>query len=437
MPMSDTIAQALAAIRTANASLNAFTALRDETSASSMALQLTGPLAGKLIAVKDIFDTADLPTAYGSPIYSGHQPSTEAAMVGIIRRAGGLVIGKSVTTEFAYLQPASTLNPAAPGCTPGGSSAGSAAAVAAGLVPLALGSQTGGSTIRPASYCGIAGFKPSFGILPAAGMKCFAWSLDTVGLFARTVAEVSDFAQAVSGQRIIAAAPREPGEWTIGVPADYPWGETSASAQRAMARATEVLRSAGARLVDCTLPSWAAQAFAAHDAVQGWEAARSLALEIETGLDRLSPLLREYLLASAEISEETYAAAQAVARKARLQCCEWLAGSFDVLLTPSAPDEPPVGYASTGASTFNRAWTLLGTPCLNVPGCVGINNRPMGLQLIAPPRHDGDCLAAGLLLERLLRARTCKPRRSNRLRTPSPVMPTRSGIESLRTCRIE
>src|SRR4029453_18627800 len=122
----DTVVQALAAIRTANASLKAFTALRDDTSASSMARQLMGPLSGKLIAVKDIFDTADFPTAYGSPIYSGHQPSTDAAMVGIIRKAGGLVIGKSVTTEFAYLQPASTLNPAAPGSTPGGSSAGSA-----------------------------------------------------------------------------------------------------------------------------------------------------------------------------------------------------------------------------------------------------------------------------------------------------------------------
>ncbi|NPC57244.1 amidase [Caenimonas soli] len=403
MATPDNVAQALAAIRTANPSLKAFTAVRDDASASSMARQLTGPLAGKLIAVKDIFDTADFPTAYGSPIYSGHQPSTEAAMVGIIRNAGGLVIGKSVTTEFAYLEPACTLNPAAPGCTPGGSSAGSAAAVAAGLVPLSVGSQTGGSTIRPASYCGIAGFKPSFGVLPTAGMKCFAWSLDTVGLFARTVAEVSEFARAASGQRIMPPASREPGEWTIGVPDAYPWGEISASAQRAMARATEVLRAAGARLVPCTLPSWAAEAFTAHDTVQGWEAARALALETDTGLDRLSPLLREYLLASAKITDEAYAAAQAVAREARLRCREWLAG-VDVLLTPSAPDEPPMGNASTGASTFNRAWTLLGTPCLNVPGAVGVNNRPMGVQFIAPPGNDSDCLAAGLLLEHLLRA---------------------------------
>ena len=402
MANHDSVAQALAAIRSANVSLRAFTAVRDDASASSMSWQLAGPLAGKLVAVKDIFDTADFPTAYGSPIYSGHQPSTEAAMVGIIRSAGGLVIGKSVTTEFAYLQPAPTLNPAAPGCTPGGSSAGSAAAVAAGLVPLAVGSQTGGSIIRPASYCGIAGFKPSFGLLPTGGMKCFAWSLDTVGLFARTVAEVGDFARAASGQRIMAPTPREPGEWTIGIPDAYPWGQVSASAQRAMARAAEVLHGAGVRLVSCSLPSWAADAFAAHDTVQGWEAARALALEMDTGLDRLSPLLRDYLLACREITDEAYAVAQAVSRQARFDCREWLAG-VDVLLTPSAPDEAPLGYASTGASTFNRAWTLLGTPCLSVPGAVGVNKRPMGLQLIAPPGHDSDCLAAGLLLERLLR----------------------------------
>lgn len=403
MATPDSLTQALAAIRTANASLRAFTAVRDDASAASMARQLAGPLAGKLVAVKDIFDTADFPTAYGSPIYSGHQPSTEAAMVGIIRQAGGLVIGKSVTTEFAYLQPAATLNPAAPGCTPGGSSAGSAAAVAAGLVPLSLGSQTGGSTIRPASYCGIAGFKPSFGILPTAGMKCFSWSLDTVGLFARTVAEVSDFARAASGQRIMAPKPREPRDWTVGIPDAYPWGETSASAQRAMARASEALRAGGARLVSCTLPTWVAEAFAAHDTVQGWEAARALALEVASGLDRLSPLLRQYLLACTKITDEAYAVAQEVSRQGRFQSREWLAG-VDVLLTPSAPDEPPMGHASTGASTFNRAWTLLGTPCLNVPGAVGVNDRPMGLQLIAPPGNDSECLAAGLLLERLLRA---------------------------------
>jgi Asp-tRNA(Asn)/Glu-tRNA(Gln) amidotransferase A subunit family amidase len=353
--------------------------------------------------VKDIFDTADLPTSYGSPIYAGHQPATEAAMVAIVRRAGGLVIGKSATTEFAYLHPADTLNPAAPGCTPGGSSAGSAAAVAAGLVPLAIGSQTGGSTIRPASYCGIVGFKPSFALLPTAGMKCFSWSLDTVGLFARSVQEVSLFAQAVSGKRIVTPERRDPGDWVVGVPDAYPWGELSASAQQAMARATAALQQAGARVVNCTLPRWAAHAFIAHDTVQGWEAARALRREVETSADRLSPLLREYLSASAEISDEAYAKAQAVATRVRIECGKWLPG-VDVLLTPSAPDEPPMGYASTGASTFNRAWTLLGAPCVGVPGAVGVNGRPMGLQLIAPAGSDDVCLAAGAMLELAIRS---------------------------------
>jgi Asp-tRNA(Asn)/Glu-tRNA(Gln) amidotransferase A subunit family amidase len=391
-------------IRAADANLKAFAALRDEDSARRLAQQPQGPLAGQLVAVKDIFDTADLPTCYGTAIYAGHQSATEAAMVGIIRRAGGLVIGKAVTVEFAYLYPAATLNPAAPGCTPGGSSAGSAAAVAAGLVPLAIGSQTGGSTVRPASFCGIAGFKPTFGLLPTAGMKSFSWSLDTVGLFARTVGEVSRFAQAVSGMRVEVCPPASPASWTVGIPRSYPWGEVSASAAQALALAAQRLREAGARVVDVELPAWAADCFVAHDAVQGWEAVRALAWEIETALDRMSPVLRDYLVQAHSISDESYAAAQAAAARSRLACAQWLPG-VDVLLTPSAPDEAPRGYATTGSSTFNRAWTLLGTPCLNVPGATGVNGLPMGLQVIAPPGEDSRCLAAGVMLEGLLAPR--------------------------------
>ena len=402
MTQHQSLAEALSRIRAANTELKAFASLRGDDSASALAQQLAGPLAGQLVAVKDIFDTADLPTSYGSPIYAGYQPATEAAMVAIVRRAGGLVIGKSVTTEFAYLHPADTLNPVAPGCTPGGSSAGSAAAVAAGLVPLAIGSQTGGSTIRPASYCGIVGFKPSFAVLPTAGMKCFSWSLDTVGLFARTVREVSQFAQAVSGRRIVAQAARAPADWVVGVHYAYPWGELSASAGQAMDRATAALRAAGVRVVNSTLPSWAGEAFVAHDAVQGWEAVRALRREMETAADRLSPLLREYLTASTQISDEAYAKAQAALARTRSECALWLPG-IDVLLSPSAPDEPPAGYASTGASTFNRAWTLLGAPCVSVPGAVGVNGRPMGLQMIAPPGADDVCLAAGAMLESVLK----------------------------------
>ncbi|HKB53618.1 MAG TPA: amidase [Ramlibacter sp.] len=390
--------QQLAALRAADSDLHAFAALLDDTAVQGAA---AGPLGGRWVAVKDIFDTADLPTGYGSPIYAGHQPGGDAALIGIIRRAGGIVIGKSVTTEFAFLEPAITRNPAAPGCTPGGSSAGSAAAVAAGLVPLAVGSQTGGSTIRPASYCGVVGFKPTFALLPTAGMKCFSWSLDTVGLFARRVADVALFAQALSGGRIGELPQRPAGQRVVGVPDAYPWGELSASARQALQRGAAALRQAGAKVVPVALPSWAADAFTNHDAVQGWETVRALACEMATANDRFSPLLRDYLAGALKMTDAEYAAAQAKAAAARAACAHWFDG-VDVLLTPSAPDEPPQGYGSTGVSTFNRAWTLLGTPCVSVPGCTGVTGRPMGLQLIAPAGQDRLCLAAGAQLEEAL-----------------------------------
>jgi Asp-tRNA(Asn)/Glu-tRNA(Gln) amidotransferase A subunit family amidase len=398
------VLEALARIRAANSSLKAFAAIRDDESAEQLAGRLRGPLAGRLVAVKDIFDTSDFPTSYGSSIYSGHQPSTEAAMVAIVREAGGLVAGKSVTTEFAYLHPSATLNPAAPGRTPGGSSSGSAAAVAAGLVPLAIGSQTGGSTIRPASYCGIAGLKPSFGVLPTSGMKCFSWSLDTVGLFARTVGELGEFAAAVSGGRVVPQPAPAPRNVRIGVPRAYVWGEVTPGAAKAIALARHRLQAAGAIVIDCDLPAWAAECFFAHDAVQGWEAARALAAEMERHREHLSPLLRDYLVEARKVSDDEYSRAQATAKRARLAAASWLEG-IDVLLTPSAPDEPPEGYATTGTSTFNRAWTLLGTPCVSVPGATGVNGFPMGLQLIAAPNEDSLCLAAGVMLEQLLSPR--------------------------------
>lgn len=401
MTFEAAVTQSLARIRATNGGLKAFAAIRDDASAIEIARRVKGPLAGKLVAIKDIFDTTDFPTAYGSSIYSGHQPSTEAAMVSVVREAGALCAGKSVTTEFAYLQPAATLNPAAPGRTPGGSSAGSAAAVAAGLVQLAIGSQTGGSTIRPASYCGVAGFKPSFGVLPTAGMKCFSWSLDTVGLFAATVAEVREFAQAVSGGRVTRMPARAPAQWRFGIPRAYPWGSISPSAQKALALAAQRLHDAGAQVVECDLPQWAADCYIAHDAVQAWEAARTLAHEFDKQPDQLSPLLRAYLVDARKVTDEAYAGAQSAAREARLQAHDWIDG-VDVLLTPSAPDEAPLGFGSTGASTFNRAWTLLATPCTSVPGATGVNNLPMGVQVIAAPGEDSLCLAAAEMLHALL-----------------------------------
>ncbi len=403
------LADTLARIDAQDASLGAFVALLNPGAAHEQLAQLRnagGPLQGLPVAVKDIFDTAGLPTSYGSALYAGAQPRCDAAIVSVIRRAGGLVIGKSSTTELAFLHPTATRNPNAPGRTPGGSSAGSAAAVAAGLVPFAVGTQTGGSIIRPASYCGVTGFKPSFGLLPTAGLKCFSWSLDTVGLFAPSVAEVAWFAQAVSGHALALesaqATPANP--WVVGVPDAYPWGPVSPSARRAIDAGSRALRAAGARVLGITLPVWMKDVFEAQDVIQGYEAWRALAREVDQLArqpEALSAILRDYLMTARHISAPAYEAAQQTAWQARQACADWFS-QFDVLMTPSAPDEAPPGYGSTGASTFNRAWTLLGLPCVNVAGAVGVNGFPMGLQVIGAPHADRACLEAADFLERSL-----------------------------------
>lgn len=383
-----------------DSTLRAFTARLDLPTALAQLPALTGPLQGLPVALKDIFDTRDFPTRYGSALYPAEPARTDAAMVGVIRRAGGLVIGKSSTTEFAFLNPTATLNPNAPGRTPGGSSAGSAAAVAAGLVPFAIGTQTGGSVIRPASYCGVTGFKPSFGLLPTAGLKCFSWSLDTVGLFAASVPEAAWLAQALSGQALAldAAAPKP---WVVGVPEAYPWTELSPSARQALEAGSRALKAAGADVRRITLPSWIKDVFDAQDIIQGYEVWRSLAHEVDQHPEALSDILRNYLLAARSITPAAYGAAQRTASEGRKACAEWFQG-FDVLMTPSAPDEAPAGYGSTGAAIFNRAWTLLGVPCVNVAGATGVNGFPMGLQIIGAPHADRACLQAAAFLEQAL-----------------------------------
>ncbi len=401
---ADELARAtLARIERDDPAVGAFVCTLEPDVAAAQALRLSGPLAGLPVAVKDIFDTRDLPTAYGSTIHGARPAGCDAAVVSVLRHAGALVIGKSTTTEFAFLHPTATRNPRAPGRTPGGSSAGSAAAVAAGLVPLAIGTQTGGSVIRPASYNGVVGYKPSFGWLPTVGLKCFSWSLDTVGLFSRDVADMAVFAQALTG-RTLAPSPAPRGAaWVVGVPDAYPWGELTPSAARALALGCSALEAAGAELHRVSLPPWAADAFKAHDAVQGFEAARAMSWEFDHHADALSPTLRDYLEGARRVTPAEYEAAQAVSALARAEAAEWL-DRFDLLLTPSAPDQAPEGHASTGVSTFNRAWTLLGVPCISVPGALGVDGAPMGLQLIAPHGADARLLQGAALLERSLAA---------------------------------
>ena len=291
--MIDLCAEAIAA---REAEIGAFAALDVEAARRSAAAPhlLALPLRGLPVGIKDIFDTADFPTAYGSPIYAGHRPNADAAMVMMVRRAGGIVLGKTVTTEFASLEPAGTRNPRNPAHTPGGSSSGSAAAVAAGMLPLAFGSQTGGSVIRPAAFCGVAGFKPSYRMLPTVGMKCFSWSLDTVGLFAASVADVAFAAAAVSG-RDLRVDGRLPAPPTVALVRTHVWDEASAPMQDAVERAARAAERAGARVKELDLPPIFEQAMRAHRIIQDYEAFRALAFEYDRHRDRLGPILRAQL----------------------------------------------------------------------------------------------------------------------------------------------
>ncbi|NQW94252.1 MAG: amidase, partial [Polaromonas sp.] len=269
-------------------------------------------------------------------------------------------------------------------------------------VTFAVGTQTGGSVIRPASYCGVTGFKPSFGLLPTPGIKCFSWSLDTVGLFAASVRDVAWFANAVSGFAL--ALDNVPTKsLRVGVPTAYPWGPVSPSAQLAIDTGVAALRRQGAEVKAITLPAWMKDVFEAQDVIQGFEVWRTMARDMDAHPQAFSNVLRDYLLAASHVSAAAYEAAQLTAQTARASCTDWFS-QFDVLMTPSAPDEAPLGYASTGTSTFNRAWTLLGLPCVNVTGAVGVTSNPMGLQIMGAPRADRQCLAAADFVERALQA---------------------------------
>jgi len=357
------------------------------------------PLRGLPVGIKDIFDTSDLPTQYGSRLYAGHRPRADAAAVAMVRRAGGLILGKTVTTEFASLVPAATRNPRDLAHTPGGSSSGSAAAVAAAMLPLAFGSQTGGSVIRPAAFCGIAGFKPSYQLIPTVGMKAFSWHLDTVGLFAAGVGDVAFAAAAITGRdlrvdRGVPAAPR------LALVRTHLWPQASAAMQAAVEAAARAAQAAGAAVSELTLPPILEEAHRLHRAIQDYEAFRSLAYEYDQHRDALAPSLREQLDRAAAISAAEYDAARSVAKRARAALGDWMNG-HDAILTPSAPGAAPHGLASTGDPAFNRLWTLMGTPCVNVP-VLSESELPLGLQIVGRFGRDRAALEAALFLERAI-----------------------------------
>ncbi len=358
-----------------------------------------GPLMGLPVGVKDIMDTADFPTAQGSPIHVGNRSRGDAAAVALTRRAGGAVVGKTVTTEFAFLHPAGTRNPWNTEHTPGGSSSGSAAAIAAGMLPFAFGTQTGGSIVRPAAYCGIAGYKPSYKLIPIQGVKPFSASLDTVGVFGATVADCAFFASLLTDRALsipqTVAAPR------IGICHTDQWENAEPRMQAAIETAAEAARAAGATVIDCPLPAMFAHAYDAHRVIQNFEAARALAWEYDTHREKLSKLLAATLEEGATITPEAYDGAGQTAKAARLQLME-LFQSVDVLLTPSAEGPAPHGLGATGNPTFNKLWTLMGVPCVNVPGLVCDAGLPLGVQIVGSAMADQQTLAAAHWLQEQL-----------------------------------
>ena len=359
------------------------------------------PLHGLPVGFKDIFDTADFPTEYGSPIYAGFRPRADATAVALTRRAGGIVIGKTVTTEFAALAPSPTRNPHNVAHTPGGSSSGSAAAVAAGMVPIAFGSQTAGSVVRPAAFCGVAGFKPSYRMIPLVGVKTVAWHLDTAGLFGSGVADVAFVAAAVLERdlRVDRATPSPP---RIGLTRTHLWPKASAAMHNALETAARIAEAAGAKVTELALPPIMEEAFAAQFTIQDYENFRSLAFEYDRHRDLISKALLQQLDSAAAISSDEYDAARRVASRARQVLADTMS-DYDVILTPSAPGAAPRGLGSTGDPMFNRLWTLMGGPCVNVPG-LSDGTLPLGVQIVGRFGRDRSALEAALFLERAIAA---------------------------------
>lgn len=360
-----------------------------------------GPLHGLPVGVKDLMDTADMPTTYGSPIYAGHRPRFDAACVAASRAAGAIIMGKTVTTEFATFQPGPTRNPRTDQAdrTPGGSSSGSAAAVAAGMVRAAFGTQTAGSIIRPAAFCGVVGYKPTHATLPLAGIKMLAPSLDTVGVLARTVDDAAYLAGTLArlplrpGQEA-ASAPR----LRVGICHTPHWDRAGADARSALAEAARLMERAGALLVDVALPAPCGGLADAQIRIMGHEAAAAFAPESRAAADGFSPAFAAFLAAGREIDGAAYAEAQRLAAAGR----DAIAGVFehvDILLAPSAEGVAPAGLASTGDPIFSRMWSLLGNPCVHVPVARGTGGMPVGVTLVGPRWADAATLAAAWMLE--------------------------------------
>ena len=348
-----------------------------------------GPLAGVPFGVKDIIDTFDLPTEWGTPIHKGRRPGRDAACVALSRKAGGVLVGKTVTTEFANLHPGPTRNPRDLARTPGGSSSGSAAAVADFMVPIALGTQTTGSTIRPASFCGIVGYRPTYGEHRMHGVMEASGSLDTLGILARSIEDVALYRDVLAGipPRPVERFSRPP---RLGLARTHVWDEVQPATRRALEEAAERLARAGAGIVDVALPDGFERLNEAHRSISSFEFARTFTFEIERHWQAISETLRGGRLDDGIKGDfERYTAAKLLAEECRRRMDALFADCrYDALLTPAAFGEAPHGtFAFDGVPLF-QLWTTLHVPAITLPVFTGPSGMPVGLQLVAKRHAD-------------------------------------------------
>jgi len=352
-----------------------------------------GPLSGLPIGVKDVIDVAGWPTGCNSPLEAGRIADVTAKAVERLEAAGAVVVGKTVTTEYAFTEPGPTRNPHDLTRTPGGSSSGSAAAVADFHVPIALGTQTGGSVIRPAAYCGIVGYKPPYGWVPSAGLHYLAPSLDTIGLHARTVADIARVA-AIMEDRVLASTPWEAPRFALLRPAP---AETEPAMIEAIAGTVRILRAAGANVRDTDLPAFSAELDVPHRVIMVADVARSFSSLDAAQRARLSGSLRAFIARGERITGDELAAAHAVVARTKAGLAAY---SGEILIGPPTAGEAPRGLASTGSAIFNRLWSLLHVGAMTVPVATGPNGMPLGLQLVDPAPGGENLISAAAFVER-------------------------------------
>lgn len=360
-------------------------------------------LHGIPVGVKDVIDTADMPAEYGSPIYKGNRPASDAACVAQVRELGGVILGKTVSTEFATRHPGKTRNPRNVAHTPGGSSSGSAAAVADGMVPIAFGTQTSSSIIRPAAFCGVVGYKPTFNLLNRAGLKFLSESLDTLGVLTRSVADAAMIVETLSGSEparfedVGALKPR------IGFCRTPYWNQADSATRAALEGALPRLAKAGARVNEVELDREFAQLAEVQVRMSSYEFYRALTYERTRFPKLISDSLMARINGGSQVTRTQYEQTHEIANRCRSRLDD-IHRDYDILISPSALGEAPKGLASTGDPLFGLTWTLMHGPAITLPVFTGAAGLPIGAQVTGPRGSDARTLIAAEWVRRALAA---------------------------------